>query len=110
MKKKACSLILCVYIYMWWWRGAESMGVRIRDVEDIRMDGFQCSPKQLRRTQGPGCQSPSPSVSVTYCGRHLNLTPNSPRARTHKERASSLQKTGIVYLSHQNVSPEEFGV
>lgn len=28
---------------VWWWVGVEGVGSRIRNVEDIRMDGFQCS-------------------------------------------------------------------
>lgn len=83
------------FAYVWWmcwWR------VRIRDGwgGGLGVDGFQCSWKQLRKTQGPGSHSPNRLVSVTYSSQHLNLTPTHTHtetyAQTHTKWASLLKK------------------
>lgn len=62
----------------------------------LGVDGFQCSWKQLRKTQGPGSHSPNRLVSVTYSSQHLNLTPTHTHtetyAQTHTKWASLLKK------------------
>lgn len=79
----------------WWWCWWR---VRIRDGwgGGLGVDGFQCSWKQLRKTQGPGSHSPNRLVSVTYSSQHLNLTPTLTHtetdAQTHTKWASLLKK------------------
>lgn len=95
------------FAYVWWmcwWR------VRIRDGwgGGLGVDGFQCSWKQLRKTQGPGSHSPNRLVSVTYSSQHLNLTPTHTHTerQTHKHTQNEplYWRKRLVYLSHQRLS------
>lgn len=74
----------------------------------LGVDGFQCSWKQLRKTQGPGSHSPNRLVSVTYSSQHLNLTPTHTHTerQTHKHTQNEplYWRKRLVYLSHQRLS------